>query len=94
MGLFDFIKPKAQASMASGGFSLGGFDGGLSSRRLKGFTASRAHVNSLIAAAGNDLTARARYLIRNNGYASNALESFAGNAVGTGITPSDRKSVV
>lgn len=88
MGLFDFIKPKAQARLASGGFSLGGFDGGLSSRRLKGFTASRAHVNSLIAAAGNDLTARARYLIRNNGYASNALESFAGNAVGTGITPS------
>lgn len=88
MGLLDFLKPKAQASISSGGWSIGGFDGGLSSRRLKGFTASRAHVNSLIAAAGNDLTARARYLIRNNGYASNALESFAGNAVGTGITPS------
>lgn len=89
MGLFDKIfKPKAQATMQSTSFSIGGFDGGLSSRRLKGFTASRAHVNSLIAAAGNDLTARARYLIRNNGYAINALESFAGNAVGTGITPS------
>lgn len=89
MGFLDKIfKPKAQASIGSASFSIGGFDGGLSSRRLKGFTASRAHVNSLIAAAGNDLTARARYLIRNNGYASNALESFAGNAIGTGITPS------
>lgn len=34
------------------------------------------------------MTARARYLIRNNGYAANAVESWAGNAVGTGIKPS------
>ena len=67
---------------------VGGFEGGLSARRLKTFQPSRAHVNTLIQAAGADMTARARYLIRNNGYAANAVESWAGNAVGTGIKPS------
>jgi len=70
------------------GAMIGGFEGGLSARRLKTFHASRAHVNTLIQAAGADMTARARYLIRNNGYAANAVESWAGNAVGTGIKPS------
>lgn len=70
------------------GAMIGGFEGGLSARRLKTFAASRAHVNTLIQAAGADMTARARYLIRNNGYAANAVESWAGNAVGTGIKPS------
>ena len=70
------------------GAMIGGFEGGMSSRRLKTFMASRAHVNTMIQTAGQDMTARARYLIRNNGYATNAVESFASNAVGTGIKPS------
>lgn len=87
------MKPKLMATLrrkvgAMIGGVVGGFDGGLSKRRLKTFHASRAHVNTLIQAAGADMTARARYLIRNNGYAANAVESWAGNAVGTGIKPS------
>lgn len=87
------MKPKLIATLrrkvgAMIGGVVGGFDGGLSKRRLKTFHASRAHVNTLIQAAGADMTARARYLIRNNGYAANAVESWAGNAVGTGIKPS------
>lgn len=70
------------------GMMIGGFEGGLSARRLKGFQASRAHVNTLIQAAGGDMTARARFLIRNNGYAVNAVSSWASNVVGTGIKPS------
>ena len=70
------------------GALIGGFEAGLGSRRLKNFLPSRAHLNTLIAAAGGDITARARYLIRNNGYAANAVESWAGNVVGTGIKPS------
>ena len=61
---------------------------GLANRRLKGFQPSRAHLNTLIAAAGPDITARARWLVRNNGYAANAIESWAGNVVGAGIKPS------
>ena len=87
------MKPKLMATLrrkvgAMIGGVVGGFDGGLSKRRLKTFHASRAHVNTLIQASGADMTARARYLIRNNGYAANAVESWAGNAVGTGIKPS------
>ena len=52
------------------------------------FRASRAHVNTLIAASGDTITARARWLVRNNGYATNAVESFASNVVGDGIKPS------
>jgi lambda family phage portal protein len=70
------------------GALLGGFEAGEASRRLRHFQPSRAHLNTLIAAAGADITARARWLVRNNGYASNAIESWAGNVVGAGIKPS------
>ena len=42
------------------GAFIGGFEAGLGNRRLKGFQPSRAHLNTLIAAAGADITARAR----------------------------------
>ncbi len=70
------------------GAFIGGFEAGLANRRLKGFQPSRAHLNTLIASAGADITARARWLVRNNGYAANAIESWAGNVVGAGIKPS------
>ena len=70
------------------GAFIGGFEAGLANRRLKGFQPSRAHLNTLIAAAGPDITARARWLVRNNGYAANAIESWDGNVVGAGIKPS------
>lgn len=72
------------------GALIGGFEGGMGQRRLRGFVASRAHVNTLIQAAGSDMTARARYLIRNSGYAANAVEAFAANAVGYGIKPKSK----
>ena len=70
------------------GAYIGGFEASQANRRLKAFLPSRAHLNTLIAASGSDITARARYLIRNNGYAANAIESWAGNVVGAGIKPS------
>ena len=70
------------------GAFIGGFEAGLANGRLKGFVPSRAHLNTLIAAAGPDITARACFLVRNNGYAANAIESWAGNVVGAGIKPS------
>lgn len=70
------------------GAVIGGFDAAQMHRRLRGFRASNLHVNTLIAGAGGTITARARWLVRNNGYAANALEAFAGNVVGDGIKPS------
>lgn len=72
------------------GALVGGFDASLHNRRLAGFRPSRAHVNALVGAAGPEMNARARWLVRNNGYAANAIESWAGNAVGVGIKPSAR----
>jgi lambda family phage portal protein len=71
-----------------GGFGMsGGFDATSGQRRLKGFVTTRAHVNALIAASGPEMNARARWLVRNNGYAANAIESWAANTVGDGISP-------
>jgi len=70
------------------GSIIGGFDAAQAHRRLRGFRASRAHMNTLIAASGDTITACARWLVRNNGYAANAVESFASNVVGDGIKPS------
>ena len=70
------------------GAFIGGFEARLANRRLKGFQPSRAHLNTLIAASGLDITSRARWLLRNNGYAANAIESWAGNVAGSGIKPS------
>ena len=69
---------------------IGGFDAAQSQRRMRGFRASRAHVNTLIAASGETITARARWLVRNNGYAANAVDAFANHVVGDGIKPSSK----
>ena len=75
------------------GAFIGGFDAGQHHRRLRGFRATRAHVNALIAASGPDITARARWLVRNNGYAVNAVESWAANTAGTGSSRSRRSPI-
>lgn len=63
-------------------------EAGRFARRLSGFLPSRLHVNTLIGASGKTVVARSRYLVRNNGYAMGAVECFASNLVGCGITPS------
>ena len=79
---------RARVGAWVGGFGVpGGFDATSGQRRLKGFVTSRAHVNARIAASGPEMNARARWLVRNNGYAANAIESWAANTVGDGISP-------
>lgn len=65
-----------------------GLEAGAHGRRLRRLMPPRAHVNTLIAASGATVLARARYLARNNAYAGNAIDFFAGQTVGTGIVPS------
>jgi lambda family phage portal protein len=82
------INWRARLGAWVGGFGItGGFDATSGQRRLKGFVTTRAHVNALIAASGPEMNARARWLVRNNGYAANAIESWAANTVGDGISP-------
>src|SRR5262245_53408716 len=67
-----------------------GLEAGQSARRLSSWVPSRQHVNSLISASGDTVICRARYLVRNNGYAAAAVEAFASASVGAGIMPSWR----
>lgn len=65
-----------------------GLESGRMARRLSNWVPSRVHVNTLISQSGSTTLARARYLVRNNSYAANAVECFAANLIGAGIKPS------
>jgi lambda family phage portal protein len=62
-----------------------GLEAGRMGRRLRGWIPTRVHINSLISQSGLTTLARARFLARNNGYATSAVECFASNLVGPGI---------
>lgn len=80
---------RAVASAWNGGGSDGiGIEAGRMGRRLGSWVPSRVHVNTLINQSGPNTLARARFLARNNGYAYSAVECFASNLIGAGITPS------
>ncbi len=63
-------------------------EGAMARRRLRGWQPPLENINSLVAAGGPQLLARARELVVTNGYAANACEAFAANLVGDGIKPS------
>ncbi|WP_240048465.1 phage portal protein [Crenalkalicoccus roseus] len=71
-----------------GGWGTPGLEAGAAGRRLRKFRPPSAHVNTLIARSGRTVLERARYLVRNNPYAANAVDFFAAQVVGDGITPS------
>jgi lambda family phage portal protein len=88
-GLGAIAKTFAGAWSGGGGSNDGiGFEAGRMGRRLGGWVPSRVHVNTLINQSGPNTLARARFLARNNGYATSAVECFASNLVGAGIKPS------
>ncbi|WP_297856799.1 phage portal protein [Elioraea sp.] len=70
-----------------------GLEAGAASRRLRAFLPARQHINMLLQQAGPTVLARARWLVRNNPYAANAVECFAANAVGAGIVPALRGGI-
>lgn len=65
-----------------------GLEAGATRRRLATWQPAAVHVNALMAGAGQTINARARWLVRNNGYARAAVRSWATNTVGAGIKPS------
>lgn len=62
------------------------YEGARTDRRASGWTTSGTSANAEIGPALATLRQRSRDLIRNNAYASNAIDELAGHAVGTGIT--------
>ncbi len=64
------------------------FEAARAARRLATWRAGSGNINAAIRSGGEVLRARARDLVRNNPYASNAAASFSAHAVGCGIKPS------
>jgi capsid protein len=69
-----------------------GYDGAKTGRRIDDWVTSGNSANSEIATGGKRLRDRARDLVRNNCYASKAVEIFVGNAIGEGISAQARTS--
>lgn len=67
-----------------------GFEGASEAPRLSPWVPSRLHINAFMSNEGPRLRARVRQLIANTPHGSNASETFAAYAVGTGITPAPR----
>lgn len=65
-----------------------GFEASRAARRLATWRVGSDNINAAIRSGGDVLRARARDLVRNNPYASNAAASFAAHTVGGGIKPS------
>jgi lambda family phage portal protein len=63
------------------------YDGAKSGRRTDGWVSGTGDANTEIGASLINLRNRSRDLVRNNPYASKALEELVGNTVGTGIIP-------
>ena len=78
--------PTAGPGLVSNPFP--GLEAGTHRRRMSVFTPVSEHVNTLLANAGATTVARARWLVRNNGYARAALRSWSTATVGAGIKPS------
>jgi len=65
-----------------------GLEAGSMRRRLATWQPAAVHINALMREAGPTVVARARWLVRNNGYAKAALRSWSAATVGAGIKPS------
>ena len=72
----------------AGGAVPSGLEAGSTRRRMAYWQPASAHVNSLMRSAGPNVIARARWLVRNNGYAKAALRAWSAATVGPGIKPS------
>jgi lambda family phage portal protein len=66
------------------------FDGLSTSRRGRGWQPENAAINALLTAHGEELRMKSRDAVRRNAWATNAVDSFVGNAIGTGIVPQSK----
>jgi lambda family phage portal protein len=78
LGSADAVDPRSPSALEAGS----------TRRRLSVWQPIQQHINAAMYAAGPNATARARWLVRNNGYAKAALRSWSAATVGPGIKPS------
>lgn len=79
-----------QAVFAPALRAVAGYEAAAATRRTQGWNPLNEGINALVAAGGDALRARSRDMVRRNAWASNAIDSFVGNCVGTGIKPQSK----
>jgi lambda family phage portal protein len=67
-----------------------GFEAAAKTRRTEGWNPSTDGINALVSGGGDALRSRSRDMVRRNAWASNAIDSFVANSVGTGIKPQSK----
>lgn len=81
---------RAAAGLPALRASSSGYDAASPSRRLVGFLGSRTDINSLLISSGDELRGKSHKLVRENQWASAAVDEWTAQAVGTGIKPQSR----
>lgn len=77
------------SAFTSGG-SGSSYNAGSNGRRLAGFFGSNRSINSLLVGSGDDLRGKSHKIVRENAWASGAIDGWTANAIGTGIKPQPR----
>ena len=67
--------------------SAADYEGAAATRRTSGWTPPASDINTLVFRSADTLRSRSRDMVRRNPWATNALDAFVGNCIGTGIKP-------
>jgi len=63
------------------------YEAAANTRRTTGWTPATSDINTLVFRNADTLRSRSRDMVRRNPWATNALDAFVGNCIGTGIKP-------
>ena len=83
MGLWKTLKAAVLPRMRA----IADYDAASGSRRTTGWTPATSDINTLVFRSADTLRSRSRDMVRRNPWATNALDAFIGNSIGTGIKP-------
>src|SRR6185436_1687607 len=82
-----YRRVEARMRIAAAELQLRAFEGATMGRRAKGWVASNLSVNAESATGLARLRARSRDLVRNNAWASKAVDAWEAHTIGTGLVP-------
>ncbi len=63
------------------------YEAAASTRRTTGWVTATSDINTLVFRNADTLRSRSRDMVRRNPWATNALDAFVSNCIGTGIKP-------
>ncbi len=78
---------RLKAALPWRGRMASGYEAAANTRRTTGWWPVTSDINTLVFGGLDTLRSRSREMVRRNPWAANALDSFVGNCVGTGIKP-------